>query len=182
MSSDPRRDWLRLAHEFRGISGGGMGQWWPCRVGATECSSACMGPFEQGLHYLQYLHHTLASGQITRREDSPTLQQKIGLKVTHQNRTQFPPKSVSPIRKLPILLHQRADRLKITNTENETIQLYGPQPCLTQWNYELCHVEPSKTDGSWWSMLTKRGPLEKEMANHISILALRTPWTVWKVF
>ena len=26
-------------------------------------------------------------------------------------------------------------------------------------------------------MLTKRGPLEKEMANHISILALRTPWT-----
>ena len=28
--------------------------------------------------------------------------------------------------------------------------------------------------------LTKRGPLEKGMANHFSILALRTPWTVWK--
>ena len=26
----------------------------------------------------------------------------------------------------------------------------------------------------------KRGPLEKGMANHFSILALRTPWTVWK--
>ena len=30
-------------------------------------------------------------------------------------------------------------------------------------------------DGSWWRVLTKRGPLEKGMANHFSILALRTP-------
>ena len=35
-------------------------------------------------------------------------------------------------------------------------------------------------DGSWWRVLTKWGPLEKGMANHFSILALRTPWTVWK--
>ena len=28
--------------------------------------------------------------------------------------------------------------------------------------------------------LTERGPLEKGMAKHFSILALRTPWTVWK--
>ena len=26
----------------------------------------------------------------------------------------------------------------------------------------------------------KHGPLEKRMANHFSILVLRTPWTVWK--
>ena len=32
--------------------------------------------------------------------------------------------------------------------------------------------------GSWWRVLTKRGPQEKGMANHFSILALRTPWTV----
>ena len=36
-----------------------------CRVWATACSSACMGPFEGGHHYLHYLHHSLASGQIT---------------------------------------------------------------------------------------------------------------------
>ena len=30
-------------------------------------------------------------------------------------------------------------------------------------------------DRSWWRVLTKCGPLEKEMANHFSILALRTP-------
>ena len=35
-------------------------------------------------------------------------------------------------------------------------------------------------DGSWWRVLTECGPLENGMANHFSILALRTPWTVWK--
>ena len=29
-------------------------------------------------------------------------------------------------------------------------------------------------DRSWWRVLTKHGPLEKGMANHFSILALRT--------
>ena len=29
-------------------------------------------------------------------------------------------------------------------------------------------------DESWWRVLTKCGPLEKEMANHFSILALRS--------
>ena len=54
------------------------------------------------------------------------------------------------------------------------------KPCLTQWNYEPCCVGPPKMDGSWWRGLTECGPLEKGMANHFSILALRTPWTVWK--
>ena len=39
---------------------------------------------------------------------------------------------------------------------------------------------PPKTDTSWWRVLTKCGLLEKAMANHFSVLALRTPWTVWK--
>ena len=56
---------------------------------------------------------------------------------------------------------------------------HGPQPCLTQWNYESCFVRPPKMDGSWWSVLTKHGPLEKGMANHFGILALRTPRLDW---
>ena len=36
-------------------------------------------------------------------------------------------------------------------------------------------VGPPKTDRSWWTVLTKRGPLEMGMANHFSILALRNP-------
>ena len=31
-----------------------------------------------------------------------------------------------------------------------------------------------------WRVLTKYDPLEKGMANHFSILVLRTPWTVEK--
>ena len=34
--------------------GGGLLQ-----VGGTEYSSACLGPFERGRHYLHYLHHSL---------------------------------------------------------------------------------------------------------------------------
>ena len=34
--------------------------------------------------------------------------------------------------------------------------------CLTQSNYEPCLVEPPKMDWSWWRVLTKRGPLEKD--------------------
>ena len=67
--------------------------------------------------------------------------------------------------------------MKTTITENSS---NGSQPSLTQWNYEPHHVGTPKTDGSWWRALTKHSPLEKGMANHFSILALRTPWTVWK--
>ena len=52
-----------------------------CRVGGTECSSTCMGPFEGGRHYLHYLHHSLASSQTTGKEHSPAHQQKIELKI-----------------------------------------------------------------------------------------------------
>ena len=35
-------------------------------------------------------------------------------------------------------------------------------------------------DGLWWRVLTKRGPLEKGIAYHFSILALRTPMNSMK--
>ena len=37
-----------------------------CRSGGTECSSACMGPFEGGHHYLHHLHHVWP--QVNNRE------------------------------------------------------------------------------------------------------------------
>jgi len=57
---------------------------------------------------------------------------------------------------------------------------YGSQLCLIQWNYEPWHVGPPKTARLWWRVLTKHGLLQEVMANHFSILPLRTPWTVWK--
>jgi len=54
------------------------------------------------------------------------------------------------------------------------------QACITQWSYEPCYAGPPKLDGSQWRVLTRHGPLEKEMATNSSILTWRTPWTVWK--
>ena len=48
-------------HEFEQAQGSdeGQGSVACCRVGGTECSSTCMGPFEGGRYYLHYLHHCL---------------------------------------------------------------------------------------------------------------------------
>ena len=57
--------------------------------------------------------------------------------------------------------------------------LCGSQHCLIQWNYEPCHVGPPRWTGhgdEFW----QNGPLKKAMGNHFSIIALRTPWIVWK--
>ena len=88
-----------------------------CRVGGTECSSASMGPVEGGPLYLHHLHHSLASGQTTEREQSPTHQQKIGFKIcwAWPRPSEQDPVSLSVSlshHKPLILLHQRADRLK----------------------------------------------------------------------
>ena len=124
-SSDPTRDWPDLPvsrHPWRRCGSVVA----CCRVGGTACSSACRGPFEGGHHYLHYLHHSLASAQITGREHSSAHQLKIGWKIywhgpAHRNKTQFPLQSVSPsgsFHKPLIVLHQRTDRMKTTNIEN----------------------------------------------------------------
>ena len=56
----------------------------------------------------------------------------------------------------------------------------GKGAYVTQWRYEPCHAGSPKTNRSKWRVQTKHDPLEERMANHSSILAARTPWTVWK--
>ena len=107
--------------------------WWrrgsmvACRIGGTECSSACTGPFEGDCHFLHYLHHSLVSGQTTGREQSPAYQQKIGLKIYWAWSSPSEQDPVSPTsQSLPsgsfqkplCLIPQRADRMKTTVTEN----------------------------------------------------------------
>ena len=80
-SSDVTRDWPRFARECPGVSGevwvsGGLLQGWGHWIWQRM-----HGTFEGGPHYLHHLHQSFALGQITRREHSPTLQQKIGLKI-----------------------------------------------------------------------------------------------------
>ena len=64
------------------------------------------------------------------------------------------------------------------DTKGELIKLITWITALS--NTMPCQVGPPKTDRSWWRVLTKCSPLEKRMANHFSILALRTPGTVLK--
>ena len=65
--------------------------------------------------------------------------------------------------------------METTITENKPNWSLRSQPRQTQWNYEPCSVEPNKMEGLWWRVLTKHGPLEKGMANHFTMLALRMP-------
>ena len=76
--------------------------------------------------------------------------------------------------KSPILIHQRNEN----HNHRKIIK-------LITWTTVLCNsmklwampCRPLKMDRSWWRVLTKRGPLEKEMATHSSILAWRIPGT-----
>ena len=82
----------------------------------------------------------------------------------YQNKTQFTPQSVSPIRKLPEASYPSLSEGRQTENHNHrkvTSLITWTTAFLTQWNYEPCRVGPPKMDGSWWGVLTKCGPLEK---------------------
>ena len=48
-----------------------------------------------------------------------------------------------------ICLHL-TDRMEATVTENQPNWSLRSRPCLTQWNYEPCHIGPPKIDRAWW--------------------------------
>ena len=50
----------------------------------------------------------------------------------------------------------------------------GKGASVTRWSCEPCRVGLPKTDVSWRRVLTKRDPLEEGMANHPSMLTMRT--------
>ena len=132
------------------------------------------------------LHNSLISGQTTRRDHSSSHQQKIELNIYWawpRPSEQMFPQSVSPIRKLPKASYPYLSegRQNENHSHRELIK-------LITWTTTLCNsmklqAKPCRAiqDGCVMvEILTKRGPLEKGMANHFNILALRTLWTVWK--
>ena len=120
------------------------------------------------------------------KEYNPTHQQKIGLKIywawsPRSEQDPVPPQSVSPIRnfhKPLILIHQRADRKPQSQKTNQTS--HGPQPCLTQWNYEPCCVRPLKMDGSWWRVLTKMWSIGEGNGKPLRYSCLENPMNSMK--
>ena len=70
--------------------------------------------------------------------------------------------------------HQRADTLK--SYSQKTSQSNHTRTTALSNLMKLSHARgQTNMGGSWWRDLTECGPLEKGMANHISILAFRTP-------
>ena len=71
---------------------------------------------------------------------------------------------------------QEASEGRHTNhNHRKLINLKTRTTALSNSETKPYRVWPPKTGGSWWRGLTECGPLEKGMANHFSILALRTP-------
>ena len=70
--------------------------------------------------------------------------------------------------------HQRESTLKPYS--QKTSQSNHTRTTALSNSMKLSHaVGQPKMGGSWWRDLTECGPLEKGMAKHFSILALRTP-------
>ena len=80
-----------------------------------------------------------------------------------------PSKTVGVARGIRGKTHRNHNHRKLVNLITQTTALSN--------SMKLSHAMwgPPKTGGSWWRGLTECGPLEKGMANHCSILALRTP-------
>ena len=116
---------------------------------------------------------SLASGQTTGRELSPTHQQEIGHPLEQDP---DPPQPVSPIGK-PLQASYHYPSEDKQNGNHNYRKLTKMITCITALsnsrNYEPCLLGSLKMDGSWGRVLTKHGPLEKGMSNHFSILGLR---------
>ena len=99
-----------------------------CRVVGTKCSSICIGPFERGHHYLHYLHHSLVPSNTNRERTQPPasinrnwIKDLLCVASPIRARPSLPFRQSLPsgsFYKPLILIHQRADRLKTTMTEN----------------------------------------------------------------
>ena len=77
-----------------------------CRVRRTEYDSGCTSPFEEVV--ITFVTPTIVWPQAKQHggNTAPPINRKLDLRFTehgpaHQNKTQVPPQSVSPIRKLP---------------------------------------------------------------------------------
>ena len=120
-----------------------------CRVGGTGCSSVCMGPIGGGHHYLYNLH--LRSNNREGTQPCPSTENWIKdlLSTALPIRSRpFLSQSVSPIRKRPSASYPSPSEGRQNENHNHRKPncSHGPQACLTQRNYEPCHVGPTQVE------------------------------------
>ena len=63
---------------------------------------------------------------------------------------------------------------------HESQPCHAKGACITQQSYKSCHEGPHKKMGHSEMFWKKCSPLEEERATHSSMIAWRTPGTVWK--
>ena len=122
-SFDPTRHWPILAQECPGVSSGGMGRWWP----AAGLGALSVWDLLRRTHY--HITSTIVWSQVNNREGTqPHLSSEnwitdfLSMALPIRTRPSFPfsqPLPSKSFHKPLILLHQRAERLKTTITENE---------------------------------------------------------------
>ena len=129
-------------------------------------------------------HHSLASGQTTGREHSLTHRKITGLKIYWA----WPcAPEQDPVLPIASASHQEISTSFISSSIRgqtlitKTNQMNHMDHNLV-WHNELWAMPCRATQDGWVMVrvLTKRGPLEKGMESHFSILALTTPGRVWK--
>ena len=114
--------------EFHDLNSCPLSQW--CHPTISSSVIPCSSP-------LQYFS---ASGAFQMSPSTENwIKDLLSMALPIRTRPNFPLSQYLPsgsFHKTLILLHQREDRMKTIITENYTIWSPGPQPCLTQWNYE----------------------------------------------
>ena len=126
-NSDPTRDWPRLACECPAVSGRGMGWQWPAAgLGALSVAVPAWDLLKEVA--IIFITSTIVWSQVNNRwgiQPHPSTQNWIkdllSMALPIRTRPSFPLNQSLPSRsfhKPLILLHQRADRLKTTITEN----------------------------------------------------------------
>ena len=188
-SSDPTRDWPRLACECPGVSGGGVGWRWPAAGSGALRVAVCALELLKKVAII-FITSTIVWSQVKQQGgNTARFQQKIGLKIFWA----WPrPSEQDPVSPTVSLSHQEASisllSFSIRGRQNEnhnhrkliklitwttalsnSMKLWA-MPCRATQDGRVMVESSDKT----WSTG------EEGMANHFSILALRTPWIVWK--
>ena len=103
-------------------------------------------------------------------------------------RLSFPPKPVSPFRKIEQCSypHSSENRQKKQELQPHRLQenhnhrkltkmITWIRACVTQKCHEPCHAGPPKMERSWWRVLTKYGPLRREWQTTLVFLPQEIP-------
>ena len=119
-SSDPTRDWPRLARECLGVSSGGMGQWWPAAGLGALSVAVCAQDILKAVAII-FITSTMVWPQVNKKEETQPhpstetwIKDLLSMALTIRTRPSFPLSQSLPSGNF----HKGADRMKTSVTES----------------------------------------------------------------